>query len=474
MSREADSQRVYLGVTVLMALCQFVFALDFNTVNAALASIGRGLTLSPAQLSWVMSSYFLPYAGLLILGGKSGDVYGRRLPCVVGLCGFGIASVGAFLAPDFSTLLIVRCVEGMGCAFMIPTTFSLINVTLPPGKLRHRAFALYGASQGLAILIGLFLGGLVTTHFGWRAVFLLNLPPVALALMLALRFVPGREGRAARRGLDITGATLITAAITLLIFGIAESGRKGVVSGEALSGLIGALVLLCAFVWVESRVAEPLLPMEIFRHVNLTGADMAILAMSASVGGTLVLLNLYMQQVMQLTATMAGLRMLPFGIGVVVSGKLLDRMMGRFQLRPTAAMSALVTVIGAVGLSFAALSPNYAVNIAPAMVLFSVGSIAANTTLMALSTASVPVERQGVATGVLIACQQVGMAVGVSSCLAVLNAALTAQVSLTAAFARSFLTVAGAATLGVILVLALTRGSGGADSVAPKAGAVPY
>lgn len=475
MQTEAHSETEYLAITVLIALCQFLFAMDFNAVNVALATIGRGLMLSPALLSWVMSSYFLPYAGLLILGGKTGDLYGRRLPCVVGLCCFGVASVCAFLAPDLRTLLIARCVQGIGCAFMIPTTFSLINVMLPPGKLRHRAFAVYGASQGLAMLLGLNLGGWVTTHFGWHAVFLLNLPTVVIALALALRFVPGRQGSGPRSKLDSAGAVLITAAIAALLLGISASGSKGLASIEALSGLGGALVLLLAFGLLESRLEAPLLPLAIFRHVNLAGADLACIVLAASVAVALVLLNLNMQQAMHLTAEMSGMRMLPFAIAMIITGKLLDRALARFQLRPTILVSTLMTIVGAVMLSLAVLSPNYVTRLVPAMVVFSIGSTVANITLMALATASAPPERQGLATGVLITCQQIGMALGVSACLSVLDAGLTARLALSKAFALSFLTAGAAAALGLIVVLSLTRGGRRPPSlVAAAADALPH
>jgi MFS family permease len=427
-----------------------------------MASIGRDLALPPAVLSWVMSGYFLTYAGLLILGGKIGDLYGRRLPCVLGLLAFGAGSLGAFFAPNFPVLLAARGMEGLGCAFMIPTSFSMINVVLPPGRLRHRAFAVYGASQGVAMLLGQNLGGLVTTHLGWRWVFTLSLPALVVALILALKFAPPRQSGDAAAKLDLAGALLVTAGIALLLFGISVAGHSGLLSPGAWTGLAGAVVLFSAFGVLESRLKQPLLPLGIFAHPNFAGADLACIGMSASVGSAMVLLNLYMQDVMHLTATMSGVRMLPFALAMIATGRLLEGAMKRFSLRLTVLLSAVVTIAGAAMLSFGALSPesDYLTHLVPGMVVFCIGSTTACIALMALGTASAPADRQGLATGVLMTCLQVGMGLGVSVCLATLNACLNAHEPLARSFAISYLTTAGSAGLGIVCVALLTRERG--------------
>jgi MFS family permease len=457
MENERTLRAVYAGVTGLVALCQVLFIVDYNAATVALASIGKGLNIAPALLSWVMSSYFLSYAGLLILGGKIGDVYGRRLPCMLGLCAFGAGSLAAFLSPNFPILVIARGVEGLGCAFMIPTTFSLINVVLPEGQLRHRAFAVYGASQGLAVLLGLGLGGTITTHLGWRFIFLLNMPVVLVTLYLTWRFIPVRQENTAKAKLDTAGAVLVTAAIALVLFGLSESGHKGLYSDEALIGLVGATLMFIAFALLERRLKEPLLPFSIFSYANLAGANLASAASAGSTAAVLVLLNLYMQQVMHFTAMRSGLAMIPFALGIVVTGHLLGPAMARLPLRVTIFAGAIAMIIGTAMLSIGAVSPNYTANIAPAITVFSFGATATSITLMALSTNGVAPGRQGLATGLLITCQQIGIALGVSVCLTVLNAGLAEHLSLTKAFARGFMSAASMATLGLVFVALLTR-----------------
>jgi MFS family permease len=455
---------MYLGVTALIALCQFLFAIDFHSVNIALGSIGADLSLAPALLSWVMSAYFLGYAGFLILGGKIGDLFGTRVPCVSGVVAFGLASIGASVAPSLPILLVCRGVEGLACAFMIPTSFSLINLVLPPGRLRHRAFAIYGASQGLAMLLGQNLGGWMTTNIGWRSVFMLNLPPVIGALILASKFAPRqplhvRQLGRGRARLDATGAVLITTATALLLYGISESARGGLLWPGCVVGLVGAIALFSAFGVLESRLKQPLVPLSLFSHPNLAGADLACVALAASVGSLLVLLNLHMQEAMHFTASMSGVRMLPFAIAMIATGQLVEYAMSRFPVRRTILASALVTIVGSAMFSYAALSPNpnYIGQMVPAMVVFCVGSTAANIMLMALGTAAAPPDRQGLATGVLITCLQIGMALGVSISLTVLNAGINAHLPLTQAFAISYLISGASATVGIACVLLLTR-----------------
>jgi DHA2 family methylenomycin A resistance protein-like MFS transporter len=459
--QDKSSGRGYVGVIALIALCQFLFAIDFHSVNIAMVAIGGAFGLSPALLAWIMSAYFLTYAGLLILGGKIGDLYGRRLPCVLGVAAFGLGSLGAFFAPSFTVLLAARGVEGLGSALMIPTSFSLINVLLPPGPLRHRAFAVYSATQGVAMLLGQNLGGLVTTYFGWRSVFLLSLPAAIAALVLALKFAPGRQSGEASSRLDWMGAALVTGAIASLLLGISAASQHGLLSSGAAVGCGGAVVLFAAFALLESRLKEPLLPASIFAHPDLAGAALACVAMAATVGSAMVLLNLYMQEVMHLTAIMAGFRMLPFALAMIATGRVLEGAMRRFSLRSTVLASGAVAVIGSAMLSFAALPQEtaYLSRIVPAMIVFCIGSTSANVALMALGTAAAPSHRQGLATGVLITCLQIGMGLGVSVCLAVLNAALDAHLPPTQSFAVSFLTAGASAALGIVCVAQFTRKS---------------
>jgi hypothetical protein len=259
--------------------------------------------------------------------------------------------------------------------------------------------------------------------------------------------------------LDLAGALLVTAGIALLLFAISVAGHGGLLAPGAWIGLAGAVVLFGAFGVLESQLKQPLLPPGIFSHPNFAGADLACIAMAASVGSAMVLLNLYMQEAMHLTATMSGVRMLPFAIAMIGTGRVLEGAMRRFSLRLTVLASAVVTIAGAAMLSFGALSPspNYLTQLAPAMVVFCIGSTTACIALMALGTASAPPDRQGLATGVLMTCLQVGMALGVSVCLSVLNARLEAHLPLTQSFAISYLTPGACAVLGIVCVALLTR-----------------
>jgi MFS family permease len=457
MAHKQELGLLYIGITAVVALGQFVFVVDFNAANVALPSIEKSLNTPPALLSWVMSSYFLSYAGLLVLAGKIGDVYGRRLPCIIGFCCFGAGSLASFFSPNFTLLVSARTVEGIGCALMIPTTFSLINVVLPEGRLRHRAFSVYGAAQGLALLLGLTVGGAITTLFGWRSVFLLNLPLVIVGLILTCKFVPARQAGCEPAQLDIGGAALVTAAIALTLFALSETGRKGL-SYEAVLGLAGAAAIFVAFARLETRLTSPLLPFSIFSYANLAGANLAGIASAAATGSVLILLNLFMQQTMRFTAMRSGLAMVPFGLSMMITGNLVGYAMARLSLRVIILAGCVGMVIGAAMLSMGASSPNYIVGVVPGTIIFAVGQTAANNTLMALSTRAVPELSQGLATGVLMTCQQIGLAIGVSVGLTVLNLGVLAGLPSTKAFERSFISGVLMSVLCIMLVVSLTRG----------------
>jgi MFS family permease len=452
-----DLKVIYAGVTALVAICQFLYIVDFTVTNVALASIGTGFNISPGMLSWVMSSCYLAYAGLLVLAGKVSDVYGRRLPCMFGLCCFGAGSFLAFLSPNFPILATARGMEGIGCAFMVPTTFSLITVELPEGRLRHRAFAVYGLTAGFALLFGLGLGGAVTTHFGWRSVFLLNLLPTILGLVLTWRFIPVRQRSTTKPKIDAAGAVLLTIAVALILFSLSEIGSKGLHSEGALIGLACAAVSFTAFIFLERRLKEPLLPFTIFSYANLLGANLACVTVAASTGATLVLLNLYMQQVMHFTAMRSAIATIPYAVAQMITGHLLKGAMARFHLRVTIFTGTIGMVIGAGALSIGTLSPNYLTSVVPAIIIYAIGSIMASVTVMALSVSGAPTDRQGITTGVLITFQQIGLVLGVSLCLTVLNAALTEGLSEPEAFRRSFMSAALLAASGLVFVVLLTR-----------------
>jgi DHA2 family methylenomycin A resistance protein-like MFS transporter len=449
--------RYYAGIIALVALGKFIFGVDFGMMNVALATISTDLRVDPVILPWIVSTYSLSYAGFLVLGGRAADTFGRRRFCIFGLCLFGLGLLVAISAANVWALIAARALEGIGSSFFIPASFSLMNVLLPEGAVRHRGFAVFGASQGLAMVLGLGGGGIVTTAFGWRAVFLINLPLVIAAIVLAWRFIPVHEDSAEKHTVDVGGAILITAMVILALSALSAMGRYGLGAPQG-PVLFGASALaLGGFLLLERSVREPLVPPTIYRYANFIGANIANIATMAATGALFVLLNLFMQRMLHFSARQSGLGMMPYAIAVIVTGHYLRPIMGRFPLRRAIATGFSILLVAP--LLFAAASPDrgYAYNLIPGMLIAGLGGTLSAVLLMALGTAAVHAPKQGVATGVLITCQQIGLALGVSVALTVLSASTGGTGLTIGAFRRSFLAASVMAGAGLLCMLALTR-----------------
>jgi DHA2 family methylenomycin A resistance protein-like MFS transporter len=449
--------RYYAGVIALVALGKFIFGVDFSMMNVALATISRDLHVPPVILPWIVSTYSLSYAGFLVLGGRAADTFGRRRFCIFGLCLFGIGLCVAISAANVWILIAARALEGVGSAFFIPASFSLMNVLLPEGPVRHRGFSVFGATQGLAMVLGLGGGGIVTTVLGWRSVFLISFPLVITAIVLAWRLIPAHEDSGEKHTLDVGGAVLITAVVVLALSALSAMGRYGWGSMLGLGLLGAAAVIFGAFLILERRVRQPLVPPSIYRYGNFIGSNLGNIAAMAATGGLFVLLNLFMQRMLHFSAMQSGLGMMPYAGAVIVTGHSLRPVMGRFSLRN--AIVTGFTIFIAAPFLFAAASSDrgYAHNLIPGMLVAGLGSTLASVLLMALGTAAVDAPKQGVATGVLITCQQIGLALGVSVALTVLSASSGGGEPTITAFRHSFLATSAMVGAGLICMLLFTH-----------------
>lgn len=460
MSEEAEpTAGYYIGITVLIALGKFIFGVDFGAMNVALAAIGRDLHVDPAVLPWVIATYSLSYAGFLVVGGRAADAYGRRRFCILGFLLFGTGLVLAMLSGNVWMLIAARALEGIGSALFIPASFSLINVLLPDGPLRRRAFSVFGATQGLAMILGLFGGGVVTTMFGWRGVFVISMPLVVCAILLAGFLIPPHRRASETRSLDVGGAVLIASVAVLALTALSAMGKLGWMSHLGLGLMAGSMVALGLFLGLERVVRDPLVPPSLYAYPNFIGAGVASVGAMATTGCCFALLNLFMQRVLHFTAMQSGLGMLPYAFAVIVSGQLLGSVMARFPLRNAILTGFVVLVAGT--LLFAAVSAQggYGFNLIAGSVCAGVGGTLSAMVLLALGTASVPATSQGVVTGVLVTFQQIGLALGVTVGVAAVTAAAKSGASPSAAFQHGFLAAAAMALAGLICTVLLTRRS---------------
>jgi EmrB/QacA subfamily drug resistance transporter len=413
----------YRLVIFLMGLTALIVTTDFSIVAVALPSIGRDLHIPPSSLSWVISAAALTGGGFLILGGRAADILGQRLCLLIGLTLFGVGSVGSALSPDFTVLIGARALQGLGAAVLGPANFSLINTLVPEGAPRRQAMGVFGIMQGLSLVIGLLIGGFLTTHLGWRSVFLLNPPIAAVAIAIALRAVPHKEAAASDKRIDWIGALLIVTGMALVLLAVSMMGREGWTAARPLSLLAVGLIAFALFFLVESRARAPLAPLSMFRRRNFAPANLILLLHLAGIGGMFVLLNVYMQTGLKMSAVQSGLGMMPYAVAVMASGHAVAPIMARFSHRAIVFAAFGFYALGISLLALFSLQPNYWLAIALGSVIVGFGGTTAFMALMADATTDIPALQQGAASAVLFTSQQIGVPLGASVALSVLGLA---------------------------------------------------
>jgi len=326
---------------ILLICCfsLFMAQLDATVVNVGLPAIGRDLHAGIADLQWVVDAYVLALASLVMSSGAAGDRVGRRRVFRVGLLTFTLASLACSLAPSFGVLIAFRLLQGAGASMLMPVTLSIIANTFPDPRRRAEAIGVWAGVAGLSAAAGPLLGGALVDFVGWRAIFWVNLPIGALALVLSGRFVP--ESRAAQpRPADLPGQALIGAFIAALTYGLIQAPAHGWGSPATLALLAVVVVTLAGFVTVELRTATPLFDVRLLRRPPLAGATAAAVLAYTAVMGFLFLNTLYLQQVRGLSPILAGLTILPFPAALVLASPLAGRLAGRHGPR------ALITIGG--------------------------------------------------------------------------------------------------------------------------------
>lgn len=335
-------------------ICQFLVAMDTSLLNVALPSIASGLGFTPAGLQWVVTAYLLTFAGFMLLGGRLGDLYGRRRVVLGGLGLFIAASLLATLAWSPGALITARAVQGLAGAAISPASLAIINANLEGGSLRRRAMALWGGAGAVGGAVGVVLSGVLAQSMGWRAVLAVNLPIGLVALWAAGRGVTETRDEHADRHLDVPGALLVTAGVAALVWGVSSAEHHGwsspIVWGMGLSGL----VLLAGFVLRESRTAHPLMPLRVFRIRRVVGANLFSFFLSAGQLAAFYFCSLFIQQVWGVAPTIAGVLFLPFcafiGLGIALAGKLVPAVGTRWTL-------VILGLLGSMGLAGFALMP---------------------------------------------------------------------------------------------------------------------
>ena len=442
-ARPAPAGHSRLGwALVVISVAQLMVVLDGTIANIALPYIGSDLGVAQANLSWIVTGYALAFGGLLLLGGRLGDLYGRRRVFMIGLLVFAAASLLGGVAQNEAMLLASRGLQGLGAALASPAALALITTTFPAGPQRNRAFAVYAAMSGAGAAVGLILGGWLTGNAdllglgidGWRYTFLINVPIGVGAAIAAPFFLPESEKHTG--WLDVPGAITGTLGLLGVVYGLTRAGEEAHGWGDpwTLASLAGGVAMLALFLVVESRVEHPLLPMRIFRSQTRAASFLAMMIAPAAMFSMFYFLSLTIQQVIGYSPLQAGFAFLPFSVGIVIGAALSSNLVARVDPRYLAGTGTLVAAFSLFMFSLIDLDTsagnvvaqlaqgatagegyNYFVHIMPWIFTMSIGMGLTFVPLTLTAVHHVRAEDSGIGSGVLNTMQQVGGALGLAT-----------------------------------------------------------
>ncbi|CAM5477524.1 MFS transporter [Streptomyces griseomycini] len=441
-------------VVALACAGQFLVVLDISVVNVALPSMRTGLGLDEQGLQWVVNAYAIAFAGFMLLGGRAGDLYGRKRMFLVGLGLFTLASLAGGLAQEGWQLLLARAVQGLGAAVLAPSTLTIVTSAVPEGAARARAIATWtavGAGGGAA---GGFVGGVLVDALSWRWVLLINVPVGAVVLAGAARWLA--EGRAGDgRRLDLPGALLVTAGLAALAYGISQTEAEGWTAAATLVPLCAGLVLIVLFLLVEARAKAPLMPLGLLRLRSVSSANAAMFLSGSAMFCMWFFMTLYAQNVLGYTPLEAGLALVPSSLAVVIGSKVAPRLMRTAGPRAVAVLGTLVAVAGFGWQSTMTADGTYLTTIMFPGVLMMLGAGLAGTPLAALATSGAPPQEAGVVAGLVNTSRTMGGSLGLAV-MSTIAAARTAgdrtPQALTEGYALAFRTGAVVLAVGVVLM----------------------
>jgi EmrB/QacA subfamily drug resistance transporter len=459
-----DTPRAKTLALALLAMTQFVVVLDAAIVNVALPSIGRALDFSQDNLAWVVNAYTLTFGGFLLLGGRLADYLGRRRMFIYGLVLFSLASLLGGLAQSDVWLIAARALQGLGAAIVSPAALSIITNMFAEGAERNKALGVWGAVSGAGGAAGVLLGGLLTEYLGWEWVLFVNVPIGIAAALLAPRLLVESKDEVDDPSFDVAGAITVTAGLALLVYTLVDANNAGWSSAKTivLGGV--SLVILAAFIAIERRTRQPLMPFEIFRLRTLRGANIVALLVAMSLFSMFFFISLYMQQVLGFSALKAGLCYLPLAVTIIITAGIAQALVTRIGFK-IVLVAGMIFVTGGL-VWFAQVSPDgsYVSDILGPSLLAAVGLGLAFVSVTIAAVTGIRPDQAGLASGLVNTAQQVGGALGLAILVAIANSTTSSQISdgvtdravaLTDGFQDAFLVGAGFALAGAILAAVL-------------------
>ncbi|MFB6779596.1 MFS transporter [Streptomyces sp. NPDC056352] len=409
-----------IALTVIAA-CQLMVVLDATIVNIALPHIQDALSFSTTDLSWVLSAYTLTFGGLLLLGGRAGDILGRRRVFIIGILVFTLASLLGGLAQEPWQLLVARALQGVGGAIASPTSLALITTTFPEGPERSRAFGVFAAVSAGGGAIGLLAGGMLTEWLDWRWVFFVNAPIGVLIAMLAPLYISESERHPGR--FDVSGALTSTLGMASLVYGFIRASEEGWRDSFTVASFAAAVVLLAAFVLIEMRAKEPITPLRMFADRNRSGTYLIMLSLAAAMLGMFFFIVLFVQNVLGYSPVESGLAFLPVTVAIAIGAGLSQRLLPVLGPKPFMIAGSTLTGIGLFWQTLISPDSSYMSGVLGPMVLFGFGMGLNFVTLTLTAVSGVAQHEAGAASGLLNASQQVGGSLGLSILVTVFGTA---------------------------------------------------
>jgi EmrB/QacA subfamily drug resistance transporter len=461
---------------LLLCAAQFMVILDITVVNVALPSIHADLGIAIKDLQWVVTAYTLAFGGLLLLGGRAADQFGRRRVFLAGLVAFTGASLAAALANSTAALLAARVAQGVGAAMLSPAALSLVTTIFPDGPERRRALAAWAAVAAGGGAFGVLAGGALTETLGWEAIFLINVPVGVAVALAALRVLPPSRPETGGR-LDLAGALLAAGSLVALIYGLVEAPSAGWGSAQTIGLLAGAAMGLCALVFVERRVREPLIPLSVFRRRPTVTALALMIAGMGTVLSAFYFASLYLQHILGHSALRTGLEFLPGAVLLVIAAHVGGQLVSRLGSKPVLAGGMGLGALGALLLSGVSADGSYVADVLPGLLVLDVGIGLAAPAIFITAMAGVEDEQAGLVSGLVTTAHEIGIALvlPVLSTIAVsaigggtLSAAAGLDKGpLAAGFADAFMGAAVLAVAAALLAVAALRRSDVAPGAQP-------
>ncbi|WP_405502928.1 MFS transporter [Streptomyces niveus] len=396
----------------LIVSCEFMLQLDTTIMNVALPTVQDDLGFSRTGLSWVINAFLLTFGGLLLLGGRAGDILGHRKVFITGTVLFTLASALGGLAPTAETLVVARALQGIGAALAAPTGIALLAANFEEGKARNRAFAIYSTVAGSGLALGLVLGGVLTTGLSWRWVLFINIPFGALVVALAPRFID-ETGRNPGR-FDIAGALTSTVGMTALVHGFIRVSENSWGDPVALVSFAVGVVLMAVFIAVERRADQPVMPLRLFTRRTRAGAYVNLLLIAATLTSMWFFLVQFLQGVLGYGPLVTGLAFLPMAAAVFASSQFVPRILPRFGTKPVAISGVVLVGVATVWLTRLSVDSDYPTDVLGPLVLFGLGAGLALVSHNLVVMSEAAPEESGATSGVLQAMLTVGGSLGLA------------------------------------------------------------